>query len=151
AGAFSPGVFTLGHASLSRSKGSLDPAWCASTIHAQEFPVWIVELLRDQRVEFLGEDAQPHVAARIFLVEPPDQDHVGDGGNVPPPIALLLNRAQHLVTLENRLDVLNAMSNDSSLCTIEHDVGAHHGCPSAGPIATQVVPDTFRNKRPGII
>jgi hypothetical protein len=66
------------------------------------------------------------MAARIFLVEPPHQDHVGDAGDVPAEIAALRLRSQLGVAIEDRPDVLGGDRDDSPVGTIEQDVGAHH-------------------------
>src|SRR5215510_242707 len=115
-------------------------ATAASAIDPQELPVRIVELHRDQSVELPGEDAQADVAARIFLVEPPDQNHVGDGGNVPPPIALLLDRAQRLVALEDRLHVLHGLRDDHALALVECEARLHHAISATDRVAVGDVP-----------
>jgi hypothetical protein len=52
--------------------------WRASTIRAQELPVRIVELLGNQRVKFLGKDAQTDVATQSATEHVPTSQHCGD-------------------------------------------------------------------------
>src|SRR6516162_3058804 len=50
--------------------------------YAQIGPIWIGEFFGDQLVELFCEQPQAGVAARVLLIEPFEQDHVGDGGEV---------------------------------------------------------------------
>src|SRR5262249_25487654 len=92
-------------------------------------PLRIGELARDERVELAGEQAQCRVAARVLLVEPLDQDHVGDARDVATPVAALRLAALPRVELEDRLDVLHASGNKQALArpraALEQDGGLH--------------------------
>jgi hypothetical protein len=70
---------------------------------------------------------RPVLPARIFLVEPLHQDHVGDARDVACPIAGLRLVAQRLVAIEDRLDVLRRDRDDPLLAAVEDEVGAHQG------------------------
>src|SRR5713101_6865435 len=96
-----------------------------SFVGPQIGPIRVIELPRDQLVEFLREHAQRRVSARIFLVEPPDQDHVRNGGDVPAPITALRLAPQHMIALEDRLDVLGGGCDDPLLIAVEQEIGAH--------------------------
>src|SRR4029078_3853454 len=89
-------------------------------------PVWILELARHQRVEVRREHAQIGMAARIFLIEPLHQDHVGDAGDVPAEIAALRLRAQDGIAIEDRPGVLGGDRGDRLVGTVEQNIGAHH-------------------------
>src|ERR1700687_6457217 len=76
-----------------------------SFVGPQIGPSRVLELPCHQLVEFRREHAQLRVAARIFLVEPADQDHVRNGGDVAAPVAALRLATQRMIALKDRLDV----------------------------------------------
>src|SRR5262249_19353094 len=81
-------------------------------------------------LEFLREHAQPHIAPRKFLVEPPDQDHIGNGGDVSspilPPARGLRHASEQMIALEDRLDVLLGHCDDLPFGAIEQEFGVRH-------------------------
>src|SRR5262249_3207388 len=112
------------HARLQRAMAGRGHIRRRSFVGAQVLPLRIFKLARDERVEFCCEHAQGGIAARVRLVEPPEQDHVGDRGDVATPIARLWLSPQAPVALENRLDVLCG-AGDHRAGAVERDSGAH--------------------------
>ncbi len=96
-------------------------------IGAQIFPIGICELALDERVKLAREQAQARIAASVFLVEPLHQDHVGDAGDVPTPIAPLRLAAQRGVAHEDRLHVLGRACDDPAVAA--ENVHAHVSSP----------------------
>src|SRR5215475_300156 len=113
-----------------------------SLVHSQIGPFRVLQLARHQFVELERERAQPRIAGRVFLVEPPDQDHIGNAGDVAAPVAALRLAPQRLVALEDRLDVLRRVRNDDLLIAIEQQLGAHQAISVTDSFAVGVVPPT---------
>ena len=61
----------------------------------------------------------------MFFVQPSDIKHVGDFSDFPPPIALLLHGPEHLITLKDRLDILNVFNGQVLAVSVEQNAGIH--------------------------